>query len=205
MLIKLERLFRSLLSLVQPAVVSTFVTCVCRHQFSIYNQNYFLLRILSEMLIELSAKTADATEEPFVFIKPSRWTNMDRILELKSGGNQKFKCGLYANAIALYTRAIALFTGPDVDKYELANCYQNRAAAHEQLGNFADCVDDASSAIDINDVYAKAYFRRAKGYMGQQKRYLAMEDAMQSCVLAKFRIDDYNKLATEISEFFRKK
>lgn len=81
---------------------------------------------------------------------------------LKVQGNEAFKTGDYNGAINCYTEAINAC--PKDQSTDLAVFYQNRAAAHEKLGNWAEVVNDCSAALQMNNKYVKAILRRAKAY-----------------------------------------
>lgn len=161
-------------------------------------------------MIHLRGKSELATDEPFVFIKLNEENGKEpadvaeQIEEFKASGNEFFRLKIYERAIDEYSKAIYCFETPARDRIELAKCYQNRAAAHQQVGNWPKCIEDSTKAIEANDVYAKAYYRRARGYFCQQKNYLAMQDAMQACILARFRVTEFNRLAMVISNIFGK-
>ena len=79
---------------------------------------------------------------------------------LKQAGNGKFEQRIYADAIALYTKAIGL--APDVATY-----YLNRAAAHLQNGAHADCVADCQASLARDGTNPKAHKRLAKALIEQ--------------------------------------
>lgn len=81
----------------------------------------------------------------------------------KNAGNTKFQQKQYDAAISNYNMAIEMFEKMDqkLCALELAVCYQNRAAAKEYKKNYDEAILDASKAIQLNDHYSKAYFRRA--------------------------------------------
>ena len=96
---------------------------------------------------------------------------------LKTKGNEYFNNGDYLNAIEYYTRAID-FNPKD------ASCYSNRAACHLKLRNYSVCISDADLAIQQDKKYAKAYRRKAQGYLGMGDLHMARvtyEDADAVC------------------------
>lgn len=110
----------------------------------------------------------------------------------------------YDDAIAMYTDGISQLQGTDnkCGLRELAFCYQNRAAAYEQQKLLDKAVVDATKAIELNVLYAKAYFRRAKIYIGQEKYYCALQDILQACILARFGNESYNQIAADLNSRF---
>lgn len=160
----------------------------------------------------LREKTNLATNEAFVFIQinenanPSAKFDGDEYLTfqaaigIKNEANDDFKTQDYQKAVKAYGDTIALMLSLDVDKCsrDLAICYQNRAAAYEHLNKLPFMVEDATKAIEADKTYAKAYYRRARGHMLQEKPYSALEDILLACILERFRNDTYNKMAASI-------
>lgn len=122
-------------------------------------------------------------------------------IEAKDSGNKLFLGRLYDDAVAKYTEGISLLNGTD-DKLclqELAICYQERATAYEKLKMFDNALVDATTAIDLNEMYSRAYFRRCNIFREQQKFYCALQDIIQACILENFSIKAYNKLVAELN------
>ncbi|XP_030528037.1 small glutamine-rich tetratricopeptide repeat-containing protein [Rhodamnia argentea] len=76
---------------------------------------------------------------------------------LKSRGNKAMQSKLYADAIELYTCAIALCENHAV-------YYSNRAAAYTQIGKFDDAIKDCHKSLEIDPNYSKAYSRLGTAY-----------------------------------------
>lgn len=164
---------------------------------------------------QLQEKTKFATPSQFVFLsdvsidKPDDDENIEiaalnTAIKVKNVGNVQFQAKNFDEAIALYTKAIAKLQGLDdkICKRELAICFQNRAAAYEKQKLFYKSAADATKAIEQNNLYAKAHFRRAKAYMGQKKFYCALQDIVQAAILEKFRNKSYNKIVASINSRF---
>lgn len=79
---------------------------------------------------------------------------------LKEQGNAKFQSRAYADAVTLYTKAIALAPGE-------ATYLLNRAAAHLMRRDLRDCIDDCEAAARINPALPKAYLRLSKARVEQ--------------------------------------
>lgn len=75
-------------------------------------------------------------------------------VELKNKGNEAFKNRDWPTAIEYYTKAI------NADDKEPA-FYTNRAQAHIKLEAYGYAIADATSALDLNPDFVKAYYRRA--------------------------------------------
>lgn len=78
--------------------------------------------------------------------------------ELKEMGNEEYKNGRYAEAIALYDRAISI----DPEK---ASCWSNKAAALMGLGRLLEAVEEFREAIGIDPYYFRAHRRLANLYL----------------------------------------
>ncbi|XP_033641202.1 mitochondrial import receptor subunit TOM70-like [Asterias rubens] len=102
----------------------------------------------------------------------------------KNKGNKYFKAGRYDQAIACYNEAIDLV--PRDKTKDLSTFYQNRAAAHEQLKNYAQVVSDCSKALELNSRYVKALFRRSKAFENMNLKMQCLEDATAVCILENF-------------------
>lgn len=125
----------------------------------------------------------------------------------KNAGNIAFRKKRFDDAIKHYDMAIEMLQTVDQDMcaIELAICYQNRAAAKEQMKNYNGAVSDASKAVELNDHYAKAYFRRAKAYYGQKKYYCALQDIVQACILERFKNKTYTDMVGDLMTRIGKK
>ncbi|KAI8514976.1 Mitochondrial import receptor subunit TOM70 [Branchiostoma belcheri] len=95
--------------------------------------------------------------EPEVELSP-----LEKAQGAKNKGNKYFKGGKFEEAIKCYSEALEVC--PDTNKKEMSTFYQNRAAAYEQLKSFKEVVDDCTKALELDNKYIKALFRRAKAY-----------------------------------------
>lgn len=102
----------------------------------------------------------------------------------KSEGNDMFKKGKYDEAISLYNKAIE--TIPEEFKTDLATYYQNRAAAYEQLKKWSSVISDCTKAVELNNRYEKALFRRAKAEEMIKDWVNALDDITSVCLLQNF-------------------
>ncbi|BES96657.1 Tetratricopeptide repeat [Nesidiocoris tenuis] len=94
--------------------------------------------------------------------------------ELKAGGNDLFKRGLYSESFQKYT--LALRTCPLSSPKTRAILFANRAACKIHLGRTSSAIDDCSKAIELDETYVKAYLRRAKAYEETDKLDEALAD-----------------------------
>jgi len=81
---------------------------------------------------------------------------------IKDQGNAKFEARKFTDAIALYTKAISVCP-------TLVSVWSNRAAAYLMLGELAKCVADCNTVIKLDPAYTKAYVRKAKALVEQDR------------------------------------
>ncbi|XP_072953053.1 inactive TPR repeat-containing thioredoxin TTL3-like [Typha angustifolia] len=78
--------------------------------------------------------------------------------ELKEMGNEEYKQGRFAEALALYDRAIVM----DPEK---ASYWSNKAAALTGMGRFLEAVGECKEAVRIDPFYYRAHHRLATLYL----------------------------------------
>ncbi|XP_048205448.1 mitochondrial import receptor subunit TOM34 [Perognathus longimembris pacificus] len=94
----------------------------------------------------------------------------DSVEGLRAAGNQSFRNGQYAEASALYGRALKLLQARgSADPEEESVLYSNRAACHLKDGNCTDCIKDCTSALALVPFSMKPLLRRASAYEALEK------------------------------------
>nr|BAC85180.1 unnamed protein product [Homo sapiens] len=89
----------------------------------------------------------------------------DSVEELRAAGNESFRNGQYAEASALYGRALRVLQAQgSSDPEEESVLYSNRAACHLKDGNCRDCIKDCTSALALVPFSIKPLLRRASAY-----------------------------------------
>lgn len=160
--------------------------------------------------LKQKSSNADASEY-FVFL-PNNLTDIKSVsgintnpvfceaVAAKNAGNKSFLDEQYDDAIRHYDQAIRILEDMNTKAcaIELGVCYQNRAAANAEIKNYGDSVSDASKAIELNEHYAKAYYRRALCYYNEKKYYRALQDIIQACVLERFKNQTYIDMVVKI-------
>ncbi|CAH0561244.1 unnamed protein product [Brassicogethes aeneus] len=111
-------------------------------------------------------------------------SDFERAQRYKTEGNEMFKRGKYDEAISLYNQAIEAI--PEEYKTDLATYYQNRAAAYEHLKKWSSVIADCTKAIELNNKYEKALFRRAKAEEMVKDWESALDDITSVCILQNF-------------------
>ncbi|XP_012636058.1 mitochondrial import receptor subunit TOM34 [Microcebus murinus] len=101
----------------------------------------------------------------------------ESVESLRAAGNASFRNGQYAEASALYCRALrALQARGSSDPGEESVLYSNRAACHFKDGNCRDCIKDCTSALALVPFSLKPLLRRASAYEALEKYHLAYVD-----------------------------
>lgn len=116
--------------------------------------------------------------------KPKR-TPLEEAIEYKNEGNLRFKTAKYNEAIEFYNKAIE--TCPKTSTVDLSTFYQNRAAAYEQLKKWSAVKSDCTSALELNNKYVKALYRRARACENMNDLIGSLEDVTATCILEGFQ------------------
>ncbi|KAK4887620.1 hypothetical protein RN001_003891 [Aquatica leii] len=114
----------------------------------------------------------------------------------KNEGNVQFKKGKFDEAISLYNKAIEIC--PEEQRFDLATYYQNRAAAYEQLKKWSSVISDCTKALEFNEKYEKALFRRAKAYEAIKDWENCLDDITAVCLLQNFQNQNALLLADRV-------
>ncbi|CAH1996272.1 unnamed protein product [Acanthoscelides obtectus] len=136
---------------------------------------YWYLKTSKEQTLQKLENSKEVQKEETPFQLAQRY---------KSEGNELFKRGKYDEAIQMYNKAIE--TIPEEYKADLATYYQNRAAAYEQLKKWSSVIADCSKAIELNNRYEKALYRRAKAEEMTKDWENALDDITSVCLLQNF-------------------
>lgn len=95
--------------------------------------------------------------------------NAKAVREFKASGNKAMQAGAFNKAMRLYTKALELDAGNAI-------LYSNRSAAHFNIRQFSESLEDAESAILCDGTWWKAYKRKGLALIHMQ-RY---EEAIQA-------------------------
>ncbi|XP_041464740.1 sperm-associated antigen 1-like isoform X2 [Lytechinus variegatus] len=99
------------------------------------------------------------------------------VVSLKDAGNDFFKQGQYTEANDRYSKAIkTLCKDKHVHSMGLSTLYSNRASCHHRSGNPKACIEDCTSALDLNPNNVKVYLKRAQAYETIEKYDYAYVD-----------------------------
>lgn len=119
---------------------------------------------LSELLGELSVTLRN---EPLTCANPDdSWdwvileqTKLRLMISAKNDADEKFRSGLFENAIQRYTDVLQV--DPDAHIWN-AIMFGNRAASSMRLGLFSEAVSDCHQSLVRDPEYTRAYLRRAR-------------------------------------------
>ncbi|KAK1307938.1 TPR repeat-containing thioredoxin TTL4 [Acorus calamus] len=114
-----------------------------------------LLDDLPKTARERETKYGTASASMGNMVRPKSSTNPE---ELKEMGNEEYKKGRFAEALALYDRAIAL-------NPERASYRSNKGAALVGLGRLLEAVNECREAVRIDPSYVRAHHRLAALYL----------------------------------------
>lgn len=99
--------------------------------------------------------------------KPAKTNNPDA---LKEAGNKAFAQKNYQEAVKQYTMAIEISQESPNHIY-----FANRANAYLEMGLFEECIADCNQAMQIDPMFPKSYYRKAKAQINIQNLTDAME------------------------------
>ena len=105
-----------------------------------------------------------------------------QILALKDQGNAALLAGTITSAIDLYTQALAISPGSLSPKNN-ALILLNRAQAYIKVENYGLAISDATSAMEADPSYPKAYYRRGTAEFALNKPKAARKDFKMVCKL----------------------
>ncbi|XP_046975608.1 tetratricopeptide repeat protein 1 [Vanessa cardui] len=100
---------------------------------------------------------------------------------LKTMGNLAFKNEEYERSIEKYTEALKIC--PLQFNEQRAVLYCNRSAAKLKLERYKHAIKDCTKAIELDDKYVKAYYRRAQCYEITEKLDESLEDYKQMLLI----------------------
>ena len=125
-----------------------------------------------------------------------------QILALKDQGNAALIAGTILSAIDLYTQALVISPGSLSPKNN-AVILSNRAQAYIKVENYGLAISDATSAMEADPSYPKAYYRRGTAEFALNKPKAARKDFKMVCKLkpkdrdARARYGECDKLVKE--------
>lgn len=92
---------------------------------------------------------------------------------IKESADEKYKGGMFEEAIALYGQCISQAGGDSELRMKALN---NRSACYKQLSNFEATIEDTTAVLEIDPENIKAYIRRAQAFEAVERYKLALQD-----------------------------
>jgi stress-induced-phosphoprotein 1 len=121
----------------------------------------------------------------------SRKMGLSPLEALKEKGDEKYKGGMFEEAIALYTKCIdqGRANGDVSPGGTVIKALSNRSACYKQLSNFDGTIEDTTTVIDVEPDNVKALVRRAQAFEAVERYKLALQDVkVKPLFQLKFRI-----------------
>jgi tetratricopeptide (TPR) repeat protein len=114
---------------------------------------------------------------------------------LKSSGNDLFKNGKYADAIAKYKEATAI--DPNVASY-----WSNMAACYEKLNQYEEMAEAGRGCVKADKTFVKGYFRLAVAYKNLNDLTNCIK-TLESGLAVESSNADLKKMKKEVTELQR--
>jgi len=130
--------------------------------------------------------------------------NKEDVLKIKEEGNRQFKEGNFTLALDSYTEALRIC--PLSFPLDRSILYSNMAATKEKLDRKMEAIKDCSNAIELNNAYTKAIFRRAKLYLETEQIDDALKDYKRVLELqpnnseARYAVGAFTELQSKMQE-----
>jgi tetratricopeptide (TPR) repeat protein len=106
----------------------------------------------------------------------SRKMGLSSLEKIKENGDEKYKNGMFEEAISLYSKCIDQARASGNDQETLIKALSNRSACYKQLSNFDATIEDTSAVIDLEPDNVKALVRRAQAFEAVERYKLAFQD-----------------------------
>lgn len=108
----------------------------------------------------------------------SRKMGLSPLEAMKEKGDEKYKAGMFEEAISLYTKCIdqGRSSGDVAPGGTVMKALGNRSACYKQLSNFDGTIEDCTAVIDVEPENVKALVRRAQAFEAVERYKLALQD-----------------------------
>jgi len=104
----------------------------------------------------------------------ARRSGLSAFERTKEAGDDKYKAGMFEEAIALYTQCID--SAPDRGNPVAIKALSNRSACYKQISNFDGTIEDCTSVLEFEPENVKALVRRAQAFEAVERYKLALQD-----------------------------
>merc|ERR1712054_576532 len=118
-------------------------------------------------------------QQQFEKAEKSRKMGLSPLERIKEQGDDKYKNGMFEDAIALYTKCIDQARSSNDNGPTVVKALSNRAACHKQLSNFDGTIEDCTNVLEHKPDDVKALVRRAQSLEAVERYKSAMQDVRQ--------------------------
>lgn len=140
--------------------------------------NYFNLKYSSVIMVDIDTKSETEKIEKQLYNIKLGDDNYDSALleaeKFKNQGNNYVKDNKFVQAVDSFSKAIDI----KVETLNNSIYLSNRAFIHIKMENFGLALSDANKAIEIDNTYVKAYYRRASALLFLRKYDEALKDLL---------------------------
>jgi serine/threonine-protein phosphatase 5 len=123
-----------------------------------------------------AAGAADTDEPPLQEVIQHGKEGEEKAIKLKDEGNEQLLAGHFLQAIGLYSEALEFAPTNAI-------ILSNRAQAYIKVENYGLAIADATAAIESDETYAKAYYRRGSAQFALSHYKDARKDFKKVCQL----------------------
>mmetsp|Transcript_23807 Transcript_23807/g.49261 ORF Transcript_23807/g.49261 Transcript_23807/m.49261 type:complete len:322 (-) Transcript_23807:283-1248(-) len=104
----------------------------------------------------------------------ARRSGLSNFEKKKEAGDDKYKSGMFEEAISLYSQCID--SAPDRGNPTAIKALSNRSACYKQISNFDGTIEDCTSVLEFEPDNVKALVRRAQAFEAVERYKLALQD-----------------------------
>jgi len=104
----------------------------------------------------------------------SRRSGLSTFEKKKEAGDDKYKAGMFEEAITLYTQCVN--AAPSNSDPTALKALSNRSACYKQISNFDGTISDCTTVLEYDPNNVKALVRRAQSFEAVERYKLALQD-----------------------------
>lgn len=119
-------------------------------------------------------RTFERVQAQYEAAEKSRRSGLSPTERLKEQGDDRYKAGMFEEAIELYTQCIDRVG--DMSSSLVVKALSNRAACFKQLSNFDATISDCTAVLEVEPDNVKALVRRAQAFEAVERYKLALQD-----------------------------
>lgn len=116
----------------------------------------------------------EAVKAQYEAAEKARRSGLSAFERKKEAGDDKYKAGMFEEAIALYTQCID--SAPENSNPVALKALSNRSACYKQISNFDGTISDCTQVLEYEPDNIKALVRRAQAFEAVERYKLALQD-----------------------------